>query len=97
MLLDSEQIRSIPVLGSMIEERSRKTVPRARRYAARLPILSSAITYSHLTQHWPKHSYESDCPSMWHSAPHRHESLDIGNSCHGRSCPGALLCADCVE
>ena len=32
MLLDSEQIRSIPVLGSMIEERSRKTVPRARRY-----------------------------------------------------------------
>ena len=49
MLLDSEQIRSIPVLGSMIEERSRKTVPRARRCAARAPILSSTIIHSHLT------------------------------------------------
>ena len=51
MLLDSEQIRSIPVLGSMIEERSRKTVPRARRYAAKLPALSSTITHSHVTQY----------------------------------------------
>ena len=47
MLLDSEQIRSIPVLGSMIEERSRKTIPRARRYAARLPAPSRAIIHLH--------------------------------------------------
>lgn len=33
MLLDSEEIRRIPVIGSMIEENSRKTVPRARRSA----------------------------------------------------------------
>ena len=51
MLLDSEQIRSIPVLGSMIEERSRKTVPRARRYAARLLILSRTIAHLHLNSH----------------------------------------------
>ena len=51
MLLDSEQIRSIPLVGSLIEERSRKTVPRARRYAARLPVLSHTIAPLHLHVH----------------------------------------------
>ena len=31
MLLDSQEIRNLPVVGSMIEERSRRDVPRARR------------------------------------------------------------------
>jgi len=31
MLLDSEEIRNIPVIGKQIEERSRREVPRARR------------------------------------------------------------------
>ncbi len=31
MLLDSQEIRRLPVVGSMLEERSRREVPRARR------------------------------------------------------------------
>ena len=45
MLLDSEQIRSIPVLGSMIEERSRKTVPRARRYVQSSTLFREALPH----------------------------------------------------
>ncbi len=33
MLLDSQEIRKLPVMGSMLEERSRREVPRARRQA----------------------------------------------------------------
>ena len=33
MLLDSQEIRNLPVVGRMIEERSRRDVPRARRWA----------------------------------------------------------------
>ena len=35
MLLDPGEIRRLPVLGSLIEQRSRSTVPQARRYESR--------------------------------------------------------------
>ena len=75
MLLDSEQIRSIPVLGSMIEERSRKTVPRARRCAARAP---NIVQYHHSLASHPTHislstAIRVSVPFCGVPAPHRHE------------------------
>ena len=45
MLADSEEIRSIPILGERIAQRSRETIPQARRYGAAWP------THKHRVEH----------------------------------------------
>ena len=64
MLLDSEELRRLPVVGPMLEERSRKEVPAARRCAPvtcylpeNPPSVLSGITAVAFTCCWMPRSY----------------------------------------